>query len=393
MPVWYETLKPFVDDGKLVIVGVVQEQHPDRARLFAQWKGITGPLLSDPVNYLHAKAVPVFVAVDENGYVRDTKPDLKTFVDDFVKKEFPGEPAFITPNTDEPPNTRVTRRMSEEARNAAALVSHGEALVLAGELAQVEEAIEVYGKAIEDDAKNAMAYFGLGVAYRMRYDSEKRLAPDFQASIDAWAKALSLAPNNYIYRRRLQQYGPALDRPYAFYDWVATARKEIKARGEEPLPLVSEPIGTELGGKAAASAGGKHPQGDPKGKVTRDKKHLIALETAVVRSTESSQKGESEVHLTLRPSIALGAHWNNESEPLRVWLKAPKGVKVAPVFLEWPNAEAATSDEIRTLSFAVTRDEKSRKAVTIRGYALYNACEGAEGKCVFRRQDFQIKIK
>lgn len=371
----------------------MQEQHPERAKLFAQWKGIKGPLLQDPVNYLHAKAVPVFVAIDENGYVRDTKPELKTFVESFVKKEFPGEPAFIPPNTEEPPNTRVTRRMADEARTAETSVDHGEALVLAGELAQIEEAIENYGAAVEMDPKNARAYFGLGVAYRMRYESEKRLPGDFQAAIDAWTRALELAPNNYIYRRRLQQYGPRLDKPYAFYDWIETARKEIRKRGEEPLPLRHEPIGAELGDRESRRDSDASAKGDPKGKIKRDKKKLIEIEPVVVHSTDKSQKNEYEVHLTFRPSGETGGHWNNEAEPLRVWLRASKGAKVSPAMIEWPNAESATSDEVRTLSFAVTRSEKSRKSATIRGYALYNVCEGREGKCLFRRQDFRVKIK
>lgn len=393
MPVWYETLQPYVDEGKLVIVGVVQEQHPDRAKLFAQWKGIKGPLLQDPVNYLHARAVPVFVAIDENGYVRDTKPDLKTFVESFVKKEFPGEPAFIPPNTEEPPNTRVTRRMADEARTAETVVDHVEALILAGEPAQIEEAIKDCIAAVEMDPKSARAYFGLGVAYRMRYESENRQPGDFQAAVDAWTKAVDLAPNNYIYRRRLQQYGPPLDKPYAFYDWVETARKEISKRGEEPVTLRNEPIGAELDNKERSAAGDNPPKGDSKGKVTRDRKKLIKIEQAIVRSSEKSQKNEYEVHLSLRPSAESDGHWNNEAEPLRVWLKAPKGVSVKPAFLEWPNARSATSNELRTLSFSVTRDEKSKKAAIIRGYVLYNVCEGQEGKCLYRRQDFRVKVK
>ena len=53
-------------------------------------------------------------------------------------------------------------------------------------------------------------------------------------------------PSNYIWRRRLQQYGPRLDKPYPFYDWIETARRELKARGIEPHPLRARLTGAEI---------------------------------------------------------------------------------------------------------------------------------------------------
>ncbi len=52
------------------MLGVTQEQHADRCRLFAQWKQFGWPILHDPINLLEAPAVPIVVAIDEHGIVR-----------------------------------------------------------------------------------------------------------------------------------------------------------------------------------------------------------------------------------------------------------------------------------------------------------------------------------
>ena len=69
-----------------------------------------------------------------------------------------------------------------------------------------------------------------------RHESEHRRDGDAQAGVVRWTEALTANPNQYIWRRRIQQYGPRLDKPYNFYFWVAEARKEIRDRGEEPFP-------------------------------------------------------------------------------------------------------------------------------------------------------------
>ena len=52
------------------------------------------------------------------------------------------------------------------------------------------------------------ALFRLGVCHRMRYESERGLPTDFQRAVDLWSQAVSIDPNQYIWRRRIQQYGP-----------------------------------------------------------------------------------------------------------------------------------------------------------------------------------------
>src|SRR5579863_2369784 len=69
---------------------------------------------------------------------------------------------------------------------------------------------------------------------------------DFRAAVEAWGTALDLDPNQYIWRRRIQQYGPRLDKPYPFYDWVVAAEAAIRKRGEAPIVLPVRPDGAEI---------------------------------------------------------------------------------------------------------------------------------------------------
>lgn len=242
VPRWYAALQKHVDDGKLVIVGIVQEQHPDRAALFAQWKKISGPLLQDPVDYLLLKSVPVFVCIDENGYVRSVKPELETIEKKFINRKYPGKPARILENTEEPPNTVVTRRYAHDSRMADDLIEHGEALLIAGAPPQIKEAIESYSEAIKKDKKNARAFFGLGVAHQMRHDGPDAESTDRKAALDAWARAVELAPRNEIYRARLVENSPPEKGHSPPYAWIKTARKQIAERGDTPEPLAVDPF-------------------------------------------------------------------------------------------------------------------------------------------------------
>ena len=51
----------------------------------------------------------------------------------------------------------------------------------------------------------------------------------------------------------------------------------------------------------------------------------------------------------------------------------------------------ATSGELKTLSFEVTLPAGEDELV-LPGYALYYVCEGAEGTCLYLRQDFEVVV-
>ena len=169
-----------------------------------------------------------------------------------------------------------TRRRSSKKPRRAPAPTHGavgDALTIWGGVERVDQAIDAYTRAVTLDPSDKNSWFRLGVARRIRHESAGRRPGDFQAAIDAWGRALELDPNQYIWRRRIEQYGPRLTKPYAFYDWVVPAKAEISRRGETPVPLAIEPYGSELAGPvrdvvAEASAPREpDPAGaDPKGR-------------------------------------------------------------------------------------------------------------------------------
>jgi hypothetical protein len=289
-------------------------------------------------------------------------------------------------------------RAARRADSDGSWMRLADAAVLWGDATELDLAIEAYRAAARRQADQASVAFRLGNALRMRYESTGREPGDFQDAVNQWGVALARDPNQYIWRRRLQQYGPRLAKPYPFYDWVARAEEQIRERGEVPVVLPVRPTGAEiaqpatsLDSRALGHADARQPP-DPRGQISRDKGQLIELTAAVVPAR--IEPGEAiRVHLELRPTSR--AVWNNEAEPLRVWLDVPPDWVVESPLIEAPSApEAAESRETRQLEFEVQapRDLSDQHA-TFRGYAVYHACEHARGTCVYRRQDFQIAVR
>ena len=197
---------------------------------------------------------------------------------------------------------------------------------------RADEAIDAYARAARLDPSDKNALFRLGVAYRMRHESRGRKPGDFQAAVDAWGRALELDPNQYIWRRRIEQYGPRLAKPYAFYDWVAQAKAEIARRGETPVPLAVEPYGSELAGPVREScrppAAAVEP--DPKGRIHRDEERSHRGRGGRRAGTvQAGPGGAGPRHLPAR-ARPRGSHWNNESTPLRVWVAGAEGWTIEP---------------------------------------------------------------
>jgi hypothetical protein len=116
----------------------------------------------------------------------------------------------------------------------------GDGQVLWGDIKQISTAVDRYKQAAQIAAESGAAQFRLGVALRMRFDSSLGNPDDFQSAVNAWGRALDIDPNHYIYRRRIQQYGPRLIKPYPFYDWIQQARVDMAERGDKPLELVNQ---------------------------------------------------------------------------------------------------------------------------------------------------------
>ena len=118
----------------------------------------------------------------------------------------------------------------------------------------------------------------------MRQESDLHQAGDFQKAVDLLGQALDLDPNQYIWRRRIQQYGPRLEKPYPFYDWIEQARADIESRNEEPVAIQVQLTGSEIAkpAKEFSVESGKVVSPDPEGRIQRDSAGFIETEVTVV---------------------------------------------------------------------------------------------------------------
>ena len=392
VPVWHEATKKWQEQGRIQMVGIIEEQHPDRARLFMQWKQMHWPILVDSFDLLGVPIVPITLAIDEYGVIRMVNPKPEELEEKFLNRTFE-RPASLSGVRDREPDLdtlkQATRRDTVETWSA-----YANALVEWGGPKRAPEAIEAYQHALRLEPESGALHFRLGVAYRKRYDSDFRQPEDFQKAVEQWNAALQINPNQYIWRRRIQQYGPRLDKPYSFYDWVTTARKEIAARGETPAPLSVEPASAEIAYPektfSAAQTSVKEP--DPQGRILRDDGQFVKVETAVVPDTRAAEVSD-RVHVIFRPNLAKKVHWNNEAGNMVFWVSPPDGWKVNQRLITIPNPHETVSKEQREVEFEVRGPAASRaKAVTLPAYALYYVCEDVNGVCMYRRQDVRITL-
>jgi len=388
-------VKEWVREGKLIVIGIAQEQHSDRNRLFAQWHQFDWPILYDPINVMQVRGVPIEVAIDEHGIVRSIKPKPDTLKAEFLDKSFEAHEGQTPAKPLEPtrPDVEALRRRAEQSGTADAWRELGDALVLWAGPAGVEEAIKAYTQAINIKPDDGDAHFRLGVSYRVRYDSARRMPSDFQTAVDHWTKARQIEPNQYIWRRRIEQYGPRLTKPYPFYDWVETASGEIKARGEKPVELEVLPTGSEIAAPDRSFDSGqsdvKPP--DPQGRIHRDAQGLVLAEVTVVPPRVKPEE-IVRVHVTLRPNEKQRAHWNNEAEPLKLWVDPPAGWQVQPQLLIAPQGDKPETSEPRRLEFELRTPADASGTTELAAYALYYACEDVNGTCQFLRLDIPVKV-
>ncbi len=111
---------------------------------------------------------------------------------------------------------------------------------------QLSPSLVAYREAVTLDPKDGPSWFRLGVCLRRRFETTARKSDDFRSAVEAWGTALELDPNQYIWRRRIEQYGPRLDKPYPFYDWVTEAETAVRKRGDTPVSLPVRPDGSEI---------------------------------------------------------------------------------------------------------------------------------------------------
>jgi hypothetical protein len=392
VPGWHEATRQLANEGKVQVVGIIQEQHPDRCRLFMQWKGMDWPILVDSQNLLDVSAVPITLLIDEYGVIRGRggrARGAREAVEAFIARTF--EPPERQPGPRKP--DLVALEKATATGRSETFRAYGEAILACGDTDRIDRSINAFQKAVELDPEDGRAHFRLGVAHRMHYDSSQGQAEDFQRAVAQWSRALAIDPNQYIWRRRIQQYGPRLDKPYPFYDWVVTARVEIGARGEEPAPLVVEPRGSEFAAPVrefTADVDAVNP--DPLGRVLRDEEEFVqSVIVAVPAAVEPG--GVARIHLMFEPLSETEAHWNNEAEPMILWVDPPEGWQVDSRAFTYPLPPEVVTKEQRTIEVEVRAPENARgRSVTIPAYALYYVCEDVNGLCMYRRQDLEMRI-
>jgi hypothetical protein len=384
VPVWHDLTKDLREDDELVVLGVIQEQHPERCVLFADWQGFDWPILWDPFNLTASQVVPNVFAIDEYGVLQAAGLRPDRLQADFLERPFEepldtSRPAASWPGRPGSGPLAEILYASDGTQRDAALARH---------LPTLRARAEAHP---EDGASR----FHLGVAQRMRYDGASGQPGDFQAALDAWAAALAVNPNQYIWRRRIQQYGPRMDKPYPFYSWVDQAVAELaEQQGGSPdwiADLTAAERAEPRRGSIAPEGTGDAPLSpDPAGLIDRDS-GWMTLETAVAFDT-SGRAPVARVHVELRPSADGDAHWNNEVEPMQVWVDAPEGWQVDQSLRQWPAVESVVSDEVRRLEFEVQGPAGASDPATLAGYALFHACADADGVCVYRRKDFEVVL-
>ncbi len=399
MPVWYEKTRELVANGELVLLGITQEQHPDRCALFAQWQGFDFPILWDPFGVAGLEVVPVVTAIDEHGVVRVAGPDLRQFdaqfVEGFVRTQFEAPPATAT----RPAGFRLSAALAGSERERALGV-----LLTRANDAEARAAVDAAVATLDAYAGvDPVAGFHAGVAHRLRYDGPAARPEDFQAAADLWRTALRARPNQYIWRRRIQQWGPRLDKPYPFYDWVATATAEVRAGGQEPValrvPLSGSEIAAGLRGAAPNAPAERSLAPDAEARVTRDAGQLVRIEVAVLAHTGSTGPGggasasAARVHVTLRPQGGA-IHWGLDADPPQVWLEPGGGWSATRALVDfaYPSDRPAAEAEQAPLraDFGLAQGAGAA-AKSVRGYAVYSVCL-EDGRCVYRRQDFEIEV-
>jgi len=391
VPGWHDSTLKLQHDGRFQMVGIIQEQHPDRARLFMQWKEMGWPILVDSLNLLDTTVVPQTLAIDEHGTIQLINPDRDRIEEEFLSQTY------------EAPATSEARQPREPVLELPGLrASAGEWRAYAdqefrwGRSEDLTAVIAAYDRALELVPGDGPIHFRLGVAHRARYDSGGRQPDDFRAAVEHWEAALDTDPNNYIWRRRIQQYGPRLEKPYPFYDWVPTARAELEARGEVPPPLVVEPGGAEFAEptRTFVTSDGAPPEPDPDDRIYHDSAEFVLVETLTVPTTIAAGRS-TRAHLTFRPNVdsSIRAHWNNEADDMVFWVNPPDGWEVDVRQVTVARPPEIVSLEPRRVEFEIRSPENAPAGrVAVPGYALYYVCEDVNGTCLYRRQDVTVEL-
>ncbi|MFN0059638.1 MAG: hypothetical protein ACKVX7_14370 [Planctomycetota bacterium] len=400
VPGWHAVTKSLPDADELRHIGIVEEQHGERAALFQQWQQLEWPVLVDALNLLDVRNVPSVIAIDEHGIVRLIDPTLDEVRENFLHVEYYNSGRDLSPRLPESPPDLVAlaARPAVTAAEARAL---GDALTVWGDAGQRVFAVDAYRRALELEqsasptpgvaaGREAGAiYFRLGVALAARHDSAASVAGDFRSAMQMWTRAIELDPENAIWRARLEQFGPRAQQPFPFYDWVPVATRAIRARGEEPRPLSAAFTHAELAQPTRASAAVETEEPDLRGRIVRDS-HLVVEVDSAFAPARLERGGRARLHLDLRPSAPARVSWNDENCPVQVWLNPPAGCTLSATLLIAPVAGTTRRVEADIAWPQELLELPPDAAIT--GYALYTVKRDDTDSSLYLRQDFSIAL-
>lgn len=350
-----------------------------------QWKKMHWPLFVDSFNLLEVKAVPITILVDASGSIFKTSPYRKDFQSMLNKASQSTGPHGQLANKDYW-TTKLTKRTS-------AIYSH------LGENPDYAALIQTFEKLRQSESQIRSEHleFMTGVAFKLRSETSKRQLTDFSESIAHWETALRLDPNQYIWRRRIQQYGPLLEKPYPFYDWVDTAIQKINDRGENPINgnfvlTESEKARPSKDQKLIKSKAGNRAAPDPLNRLQKGNGRYASVKVATIPSHPSpGQSFRAFVHLELsQPNFV---QWNNEGALSQLYV-APSILNENPIHQFWENApDNEYSIEQRVFDFELKcpkdLSQLNDKNAPL-GYIVVNVCDKFTGVCFACRIDFSI---
>ena len=115
------------------MVGIIEEQHPDRAQLFMQWKQMGWPVMVDSLNLLNVPYVPITLEIDEGGVIRFVDPRFgkpSDIQENFLGRVFQSA-VVSTPALPAPLELEKLRRAATNG-TATAWGTYADALVLWG---------------------------------------------------------------------------------------------------------------------------------------------------------------------------------------------------------------------------------------------------------------------
>ena len=188
MPGWHDATKRLQAEGRFQMVGLIQEQHPDRARLFMQWKGMSWPILVDSLNLLNTSVVPQTLAIDEHGIVRLINPDKDRIEEEFLSQHYEATLAAQAM----PPAGEATVSRPTERASAGEWRTYGDHLFRWGPPERLTDVIRSYDRELALEPDDGQTHFRLGVAHRARYDSDDRQPDDFRKAVEHWEAALDI---------------------------------------------------------------------------------------------------------------------------------------------------------------------------------------------------------